>query len=245
MKKLNQNGSPIVIIVILIALLGIGSFIGWKVVSNDKKVENSASEAQSQTETETEAPKIELTKTYENALDKFRVKYPDNWVETTTNNNEDPEYPTITTELKSPDGAIVHLRTDFGGFGGSCDDGEENNCPTKEYLFKEAISAKTYDEELRDGTTLVPIYLVRTSLTDKDNNTIYRIGLETDKDNKIKLNEPVKGFHLPFHFFSFVDKAGDYRGNIYAYSVCDTPDNFATSSDCGTAEQILRSFVFY
>ena len=253
MKKLNQAGSHLVIIIVAVVVLAVAGFAGWKVLSKDKKSDNTNNSSDtSQTQGTDESSKNELTKTYTHTADKFRVMYPENWIETTKTDNSEPDYPTTDTEIKSPDGSIVHIKTDFGGRGGVCEPDEAdtphkagNNCPTREYLYKEAISAKTYDEEMRDGKTKTPIYLIRARTTNSEGKSTYTVGLETDRENLLKLNEPEMGLVVSYSFFTFVNQIGEFKGLIYAYAECDTPDNFATSSDCGTAENILRSFSFY
>ncbi len=252
MKRPDERGSQIVIITLAVLVLGIAGFAAWRVMGSDKTAgSNTTSSDSSASSTKTENSETKLTKTYKNTLYKFSVKYPEDWTELTTSNSEDSDYPTVTAELKSPQGTVLHLRTDYGGFGGNCDpgdgsldQGESSSCPTEEYLHKEVIKAETYDDEKRDGKTKIPIYLVRSSLKGAD-NTIYKVGLITDRNNEIKLNTPNTGLHMSFHYFAFVNKAGEYKGNIYAYSQCDSKESLGGNLDCGISEKILKTFSFY
>lgn len=150
MKK-NQGGFSIVVIALVILILGVVVFVGWKVYnsSHEKKaidtqtaVKQTDTNTTKQAQPATTAPEL---KEFCSEVEKACFKYPTDWkltVVTKYDNNPDTQN-VESIKLTSPNNTVISWTTPIQGLGGGCDLDSTNE------ISVDAITTNPYDSSLQ------------------------------------------------------------------------------------------------
>ena len=245
MKKLNSNQSGVahIFAIILVAVIAVVGFAGWKVYKNQAKPAPTTVAVAKKVQTPTPAAAEKNTlKTYSNSTYGFSFEYPASW--------------TITEDLKdsgrggkegdivatSPLGTKVHFGPNFGGKGGDCVDPE-----TSTYTTKNCSTQTVYSiTKLASSTTAGPVYFYHMSLKAPNSQvggkTVYYVTIENGESRPTKTGTTIGAFIYPYdeimlknttYLTVYVDGKDDGQNTSAAY--------FSTNQ-VKEATPVLRSF---
>lgn len=250
-RSLTQSGIAHLVPLLLIVLVAVLGFAGWRVYDSSHKDTTNSSVGQNKSDNPVSTTGLA---TYHDDLGKFSLKYPANWKSLVDDSGlDDPANATSHVTITSPKGTILSIGTNWGGKGGDCDPAigdkphaQGNTCPTLEYLSSEPIKEQTYMQSPNTGKK-EPIYIVTTKFTDHKNQNFkqsFAVGLDVSDQYPFKLNDPKMGFVMEIPDFGlYSSDKGEFRSFIYAYASSDDA-SFLKSTEAQEIKDILATFTY-
>jgi hypothetical protein len=260
MKRLkNSTGFSVIEALLLLIVVGILGFTGWFLYHSQKVVTKDYTSTKTNTQP---TSTIKLNKTYVDQTGNFTVKYPSTWkTQTSTSTQGGADYPITSTTLTSPAGTTLHLRSDWGGFGGGpCIPAATdapfkagNKCVSWEYLSSETLPIHSVYYASDNGPdasgeitfSYKPSTIVLTTMhySDPQGASQYIIGITSSNPaDPVVLNKPIMGINRPETFFDVQGPSGKSYPLIYVYA-SGANASFLKSKDATTVDSILKTMV--
>lgn len=254
----NSEGFSVLHASLVFVVIG---FTGWYVWNAGNETTKETTKSNRTQSSSTHPPRDEqapdLTKTYTDTTGELSVSYPSSWKLPKKHDATNPDNEWSDAKLTSPGGAVLSLRSDFGGRGGDCipEDSDKpfaagNACATEEYLSSEVLPINNVyysdDEKAANGTIKnvykkTEILLVTAHYADNDGKSQHTIGLaDSNPRSPVSLNKPTMGFTLPEHSFAAIDAAGKFHRDVYV-TASSKDEGFLGSKDAATIKAILRT----
>lgn len=263
LRPKNGNLGPLEVLLVII-FLGLAGFIGWfiyytqQVANENYAAANTASQATPAKAAPAPEKTVTLSKTYADTNGNFTVQYPAGWkVKTAKDTN--PDFSSVTTTITSPKGTVLHLDSNNGGKGGSCEPGTNdepfakgNVCPSIEYLSSETLPinnvynmmGKTVKGSYSSSLKKSKVVLVTSHYLGVDGKESYSVNVQnSDTEFPVELNKPTTGAVMSANSLSVYGSTGKFHPYVYAYSQ-GTTAAFLDSADATTLKAILRTLTF-
>lgn len=256
MKKLNNKGFSVVEGLLILVVIGIIGGAGYYVWNKNSKSEKSNEPSSS---VSIKPSSDSFDKTFTSPLNNFSVMYPSEWKLSEGKTKSIDSGDASKASLTSPGGTVLHLDSNFGGYGGGCQPRKTdqpfkpgNACDSWEYISKElvpSIDNVYYSKEVRSqNADDIDVEYVKTDVNivsihyaDTSGKSKYIVGLEANDPLQPELNKPFMGLALPWTSLTVYNAKGDFKPYIYAYSAGKSK-NFLSSKDAKTVRSILRTF---
>ena len=147
MGKESEKGSVVEIVIIIVLVLALVGFVGWRVFDsmNSKKQDSQTGSSQSQS---TGDASKQALKTYVSSKDGVTFSYPENWTVTDTSNNN-----VVAAIVKNSAGEVVAEFGDKVQLGGTCP--ETSPSYSAVTVLDESLSIKGINATAHYGYTAV------------------------------------------------------------------------------------------
>jgi len=241
MKIRDEAGFGIVAVSLIVLVVGLISFAGYRVFYSDKTNKSLNTNTQDQNTLKKADNKTQsANKVYKNTEYGFSFEYPTDWVLKEDLSDQGRNAMEGDVVVTSPSGTKVHFGPDQGGKGGDCIDPDTGTNTTK------TCSTFTYIkiEKLSSSSSENPVYFYQASLKDSDNKggkTKYLIDIES-RGTEPKLGSNVGAYIYPWDEIFITNK-----GSVTVYVEGKDDDKNSSSEFFNTHEvleatPVLKSF---
>jgi hypothetical protein len=153
-RKLDQSGSHIVVVLLVILIVSVLGFGGYYVYTQNNDTQSDKATSNTETPPDKTDPKVEssdeglITTTVTTVLQEggsLSVTHPKSWEVRQETYSPDPSYSLRKTYIKSAKGNYLDIR-EIDGIGGACDLGERTDTFTLRHRFTTAIPGIVFSE---------------------------------------------------------------------------------------------------